>query len=296
MMMKTLKQGQSSSDRKMVIYLQHKLNEHGAKPQLKVDGEFGPVTDAAVRAFQQAQHIYDDGIVGTQTWGLLGWHPQAQHDGTFDNTDIHDWRKVYADTWKNSYAHFVLRDDVAAEYETAYIRARQAGAIIPSSGSRRSLKARVSANRSATSLHYLGRAFDLFVGAAMHRPTSDPIVVEKDGERHWTVWARCKHDHGEFRTLQGWNHRLQRTDEVTDWFINLTALFQEHGFERIPARRSYNANNYGASEWWHFQYEEGLVPGETRFGDELLRVYTLTEVEGTPPWKHRNGLWKVDWS
>lgn len=45
------------------------LVAHGHK--IKVDRDFGPATQSAVRAFQRKQKIKDDGIVGPVTWGRL---------------------------------------------------------------------------------------------------------------------------------------------------------------------------------------------------------------------------------
>lgn len=53
-----------------VKHLQERLNGHGAT--LKVDGTFGPLTDAAVRAFQERNALTVDGIVGPKTWAALG--------------------------------------------------------------------------------------------------------------------------------------------------------------------------------------------------------------------------------
>jgi peptidoglycan hydrolase-like protein with peptidoglycan-binding domain len=64
----TLRKG--SADRAAVRLLQERLNAHGAG--LAVDGSFGPKTDAALRAFQQAHGLVVDGICGPKSWGALG--------------------------------------------------------------------------------------------------------------------------------------------------------------------------------------------------------------------------------
>jgi hypothetical protein len=49
--------------------LQTALDKHGAK--LAVDGIFGPLTEAAVKAFQKSHLVPADGIVGPLTWSKL---------------------------------------------------------------------------------------------------------------------------------------------------------------------------------------------------------------------------------
>ena len=53
----------------MVGVLQQLLNRTGAS--LVPDGDFGPKTSAAVRAFQLPRGLVPDGIVGEMTWGRL---------------------------------------------------------------------------------------------------------------------------------------------------------------------------------------------------------------------------------
>ena len=59
----TIQRGSTGSH---VSYLQSRLGG------LVVDGDFGPATEARVRAFQKSRGIAVDGIVGRQTWGRIG--------------------------------------------------------------------------------------------------------------------------------------------------------------------------------------------------------------------------------
>ncbi|MFC4425093.1 peptidoglycan-binding domain-containing protein [Deinococcus navajonensis] len=61
-----LRQGDSGRD---VVTLQYLLRHRGYS--LSVDGAFGPGTDSAVRAFQSANGLVVDGIVGGNTWEKL---------------------------------------------------------------------------------------------------------------------------------------------------------------------------------------------------------------------------------
>ncbi len=54
----------------LVTTLQAMLVKAGFNPQ-GVDGEFGPLTEAAVRRFQASQGLVRDGMVGASTWAAL---------------------------------------------------------------------------------------------------------------------------------------------------------------------------------------------------------------------------------
>jgi len=54
-----------------VTYLQQMLQHNGYYQDGAVDGIFGPITDAAVRQFQEDKGLTVDGWVGPITWGAL---------------------------------------------------------------------------------------------------------------------------------------------------------------------------------------------------------------------------------
>jgi peptidoglycan hydrolase-like protein with peptidoglycan-binding domain len=66
--MAVLKKGSKGQD---VKHLQEYLNKNGAKPKLKVDSIFGPLTEAAVKAWQKKAKLKTDGVVGKKTAGAL---------------------------------------------------------------------------------------------------------------------------------------------------------------------------------------------------------------------------------
>ncbi len=288
--MKTLRKGDRGAGVRM---LQAALNAGGADPELTPDGNFGGKTEDAVEALQTSLQLYPDGIVGRRTWSALGIEKAPEREQA-----PYDWERVPADRHNGGYSNFKLRTDVAAQYMMVRERVLAAGGIIPSSGGRRSLTAKVSSTRSATSLHYIGRALDLHVYSGMVDPRTDPLVVTKDPERAraWIVYVRCAAvASAPLQTLQAFTYEMTEV-QVAGYFLNLTELFAEHGFTGIRARRSFLSSapgkNNGAAEWWHFQCETGLVKGETTFGSELLQMYTEAEASGTPPWDYRDRTFK----
>lgn len=54
-----------------VKWIQQKLNKTNLKNKLKEDGDFGKATEAAVKGFQGAMKLKQDGVVGPVTWKKL---------------------------------------------------------------------------------------------------------------------------------------------------------------------------------------------------------------------------------
>jgi putative chitinase len=50
--------------------------------RVAIDGDFGPGTEAMVKAFQRAKGLVDDGVVGPTTWAALGGPAEAAEEVT----------------------------------------------------------------------------------------------------------------------------------------------------------------------------------------------------------------------
>jgi len=265
------------------------------------DGAFGPATEKAVKAFQACQGLKVDGLVGNGTIGKLNEllkekgldlvGEDEQEEVLVPPAEKLSWERCPADKFpgRDGYTRVTLRSDAAEAYNALYEEVHSLGGIITSAGGRRGLASKAGAARSKKSMHYTGLAFDMALPTGMKDPAVDPYVIEDIGGRRWRVWMRC--EEGEEKTIEGTyiTRRAGKTvihkKEVTDKFVDFTALALKHGFHSIRARSSFfRGGSYGGAEWWHFQYERALTEGVSKFGEELLKVYPLSKCEQFVYW------------
>ncbi len=195
---------------------------------------------------------------------------------------------VPADRIGQGYGNFTLRADLAESYAVAHAQVKALGGILTSSGAVRSLREPATPGRSKTSLHYTGRALDLFIYTGMQGAT-DPYMVTRSGgtdaNPDWKLYcvstAPLVNDplyqqelikEGELECAVWRKGVGYSTVKRRATYFCLTDLLAAHGWLPIPARKDWKVN-YLSCEWWHFQHHEGLVPGRSLFGDELLQVW-----------------------
>ena len=297
------------SQSEQVRSIQQWLVELGLSPGA-VDGIFGDWTEKAVIRFQEDAGIYADGIVGPVTMDALEKaylrHVAEQTSPGADSLDGTEERLQFvrckADKYGEGYDRVYLRQDAAEAYNQVYEQVHALGGILTSSGGKRALDAPVTSNRSATSFHYAGLALDLYLWSGMEKPQKDPYVIRVADleERRLEVFVRCLPDKVEDIEINDvvryQDPGLLNRITVKGPYRNLTQIFSEAGFKPIPARRRFIDDGYPlAAEWWHFQYEKQLVPGLSTFGRELLKAYTRLRLEGTPPWRFRDRVFKINW-
>src|SRR4051812_26852275 len=106
-------------------------------------------------------------------------------------------KTVPADHLPGGFGDFRIREDLIDSYQRVLAQARALGGVVTSSGGLRDLHEPATAGRSRTSLHYTGRAIDLFIESGM-RTARDPYAVVPtvtDTKVTWTLWCESVSPH-----------------------------------------------------------------------------------------------------
>ena len=312
-----LKKGSAGDD---VRRLQQGLTVLGF-PCGEPDGDYGQKTADAVREFQSSHSLNIDGEAGT--FVLQAYNIALRNIGTTAFLVGEDtpampapagllaWTKCPADKYADGYGNTTLRSDVAEAYNALYADVQSLGGMVTSAGGRRDLATTAGANQSKLSFHYVGRAFDMAISSGLRNPTTDPFVLMPDG-RKWIVWGRSRATPADLiprcqalgikggsmvLTAAYMTGKAQKIMTVHAPLFNFTELARKHGFERISSRSSFvqNGDVMGA-EWWHFEWETGMVEGQTTFGEELGKVYSPADCQRYVYWNEvKDARFKVEW-
>lgn len=289
----------------IVATLQQNLEDLGYELGT-VDGEFGSKTESAVKDFQTKRGLVADGLVGVKTLQAIDEalrlcgkdgcefdeQPEEPPVVLKESTVKLGWVTCPADRvpGKSGFSTTVLRSDAAIAYKELKAEVNALGGVVTSAGGRRALASGAGPARSKTSMHYVGLAFDMSLATGLQNTATDPFLcVRVPGTRKWTVW--CKSEKAPLvslnvvtcRTVKG---KTQLTTTKMDVkAFNFTEVAAKHGFIGISARKSFfEGGSYSGSEWWHFQYNRALTPGVSKFGEELLKVYTLSQAQKFAYW------------
>ena len=299
----------------LVEDLQEALLSLGYHPG-PIDGHFGSMTEEALEKFQKSKKISVDGLCGPSTLQEINEALQESGQETMkipgtparepeEPDKLLGWVACPADKIQNrgGYNRVTLRSDAASSYKELREEVLALGGVLTSAGGRRGLGSKAGPARSKKSMHYVGLALDLALPTGMQNPSKDPYLIEMDDDRYWRVW--CKTDNPDvpevtIRATHATRKKgksVIRFEEIKCRAFDLTELFKKHGWERIRARRSFfKGGAYGGSEWWHFQYEKALEPGVSKFGDELLKVYSLSQAKKFVYWNQSKGcVFKKTW-
>ena len=201
-----------------------------------------------------------------------------------------------ADKYRSGYSSVQMRADLAESYRSAYRHVHALGGMLTSSGGIRDLAEKATAGRSKTSLHYTGRAIDLFIYSGM-QGGEEPYLVTRaggtDANPEWKLYCVstapmtasplydstliAEQDVECVRWVQGIGYQTY-TRRAT--CFSLTDVMARYGWEPIPARGQWKTD-YLSCEWWHFQNARGLTPGASTFGEQLLQVWSRNMVNAS---------------
>jgi hypothetical protein len=281
-----------------------------------IDGHFGGMTEEALEKFQKSKKISVDGICGPSTFSEINdaltsrdLEPlEIKKDSEFSPVEpdnLLGWIACPADKIPNrgGYARVTLRSDAAVSYKSLREEVLSLGGVLTSAGGRRGLSSRAGPSRSKKSMHYVGLALDLALPTGMQNPKKDPYLIEMEADRYWRVWCKTENEEVPEITIRAAyagraaGKSVIRFKDITCRAFDLTDLFKKYGWERIRARRSFfKGGAYGGAEWWHFQHEAVLTPGVSRFGEEILKVYPLSQAKRFIYWNQsKNCVFRKTW-
>ena len=152
--------------------LQTKLNEHGAN--LKVDGEIGPLTIAAIEEFQKMHGLYVDGIAGVKTWEILN-KPGIY---TWDNVEYFTRKEFECDCGGRYCNGFPYEMDMKLIKILDELRAYYGEPITITSGVRCAQR-NAEVGGISSSQHLYGKAADFYIPGACDSATGRDKVVKK---------------------------------------------------------------------------------------------------------------------
>jgi hypothetical protein len=253
-----------------------------------------------VTTFQEKEGLFADGVPGRNTlWALQEpWLATLPKQLLIEcDADVAPGGEGLSKT--------KLRQDAADRFNNLRDEIHQAGGLVTSDGGLRELTADVNQNRSPTSMHYTGLAFDLYTSSGFFKPDQDPFVITRGENTFWIVW--CRATNGEQKELnavhwKNWNSGVDLVKAVSGRFVNFTEAAQRHGFQPIGPRTPFTRTHdrdYLSAEWWHFQCNELLIPNLSQFGIELQKIkgYTPNFIasKSADVWSNRRVIFRQNW-
>ena len=254
-----------------------------------------------VTTFQEKKNLFADGIPGRNTL----WALQSPWVATLPKQSLIECDADVAPGYEEGLSKTTLRQDAAERFRSLRNEINQAGGLVTSDGGLRQLTADVNQNRSPTSMHYTGLAFDLYTSSGFFKPDRDPFVITRGENTFWIVW--CRATNGQQKELNAvywnnWNSGVDRIKTVSGRFVNFTETCLRHGFHPIGPRTPFTRTHdrdYLSAEWWHFQCNELLIPNLSQFGIELQKIngYTPSFISSRSAdvWNNRRVIFRQNW-
>ena len=254
-----------------------------------------------VTTFQEQQHLFADGTPGRDTL----WALQSAWVSALPKKSLVDCDADVVPEYEAGLSTTTLREDVAERFKRLREEVHALGGFVTSDGGLRKLTADVNQNRSPTSMHYTGLAFDLFTDSGFFHPEKDPFVITRGQTTYWVVW--CRAEHGQETQLNAcyWKNSTSGVDlnkTVAGRFISFSEKCAAFGFHPIGPRTPFtrpNNRSYLSAEWWHFQCNDLLTPELSQFGIELQKIKNYSPdfiaSKSSDVWNHRKVIYRNNW-